>query len=158
MIDKGELPIQPNLSRMDRPDENFRSKVHRTHVGTLPCLTCGRVGPVAAAHIRLGNDGAAGEKPSDYFTVPLCDSQLGHGAFDGCHDIQHSMGESSFWSAHGGVDAARETALDLAARSPCPAARDAARRFRATGCWKAPDDATAIDPAQRPRHERRDSR
>jgi len=158
LLDKSELPIGPNTARMDRPETRFRSKPHRDWIGALPCLICGRIGPVAAAHIRLGNDGAAGVKPSDFFTVPLCDSHLGGFAFDGCHDIQHSMGEGPFWALYGGVDRARETALDFAAKSPCPDAREAARLFRATGCWAAPGDAPAIDPAQRPKLDQRNFR
>ena len=44
-------------------------------------------------------------KPSDRFTVPLCESRyvVDQGGrewvIEGCHAIQHRVGELSFWSA-----------------------------------------------------------
>jgi hypothetical protein len=68
----------------------LRSLNHLAFVRHLPCLACGRGGPSEAAHVRLGTDGAAGRKPGDQYTVPLC---------AGCHDTQHAFGEASFWAA-----------------------------------------------------------
>ena len=39
--------------------------------------------------MRSGSDGAAGIKPSDRYSVPLCGS---------CHALQHQFGELTFWS------------------------------------------------------------
>jgi hypothetical protein len=39
--------------------------------------------------VRSGSDGAAGTKPSDRYSVPLCSS---------CHALQHQFGELTFWS------------------------------------------------------------
>jgi hypothetical protein len=39
--------------------------------------------------VRSGSDGAAGMKPSDRYSVPLCSS---------CHALQHQFGELTFWS------------------------------------------------------------
>jgi len=44
--------------------------------------------PSEAAHVRSGSDGAAGMKPSDRYSVPLCSS---------CHALQHQFGELTFW-------------------------------------------------------------
>ncbi len=56
------------------------------------CCACGRFGPSQAAHVRIGNGGGIGLKPSDYFTVPLC---------AWCHSNQHSYGEKTFWKRAG---------------------------------------------------------
>jgi hypothetical protein len=73
-----------------KPQLWLRDKSHLGFVSTLPCLACGRRGPCETAHVRLGTDGAAGRKPSDRYTVPLCAV---------CHDIQHAFGEATFWAA-----------------------------------------------------------
>lgn len=44
---------------------------------------------IEAAHVRIGNGGGMGLKPSDFRAVPLCHL---------CHLVQHQHGEASFWS------------------------------------------------------------
>ena len=67
-----------------------------------PCCACGKAPRSQAAHIRMGNldigkrpTGIA-EKPSDRWTVPLCDR---------CHlndnEAQHVVGEKAFWNRLG---------------------------------------------------------
>jgi hypothetical protein len=46
--------------------------------------------PNVAAHVRIGNDGGMGMKPSDTRTVPLTAN---------LHDKQHQVGERTFWQA-----------------------------------------------------------
>lgn len=96
----------------DKPDSWFRSKDHLTWVRTLPCIMgiergwCR--GEIEAMHLRIETDGAAGEKPSDYFTAPGC---------QGHHKLSHIMGERTFWSALN-VDPVKYV-LQIAIRSPC---------------------------------------
>ena len=45
-----------------------------------------------AAHVRKGTDGGTGEKPSDWFVVPLCRRH---------HSEQHALGEPAFERKHG---------------------------------------------------------
>jgi len=55
----------------------------------LSCVACGKAAPSEAAHVRSETDGGAGLKPSDRYSVPLCNS---------CHSLQHEFGELTFWS------------------------------------------------------------
>ena len=65
---------------------------HREFIGQLPCVKCATLIDVQAAHVRIGTDGGTGLKPSDCYTVPLCES---------CHltgpEAQH-RGERTFWA------------------------------------------------------------
>jgi len=73
----------------------------------LPCLRCGTGCGVQAAHIRMINldwgqrvgirtGAGGGEKPADYWAVPLCHL---------CHvngtDAEHRVGTARFWKAAG---------------------------------------------------------
>jgi hypothetical protein len=64
------------------------SPSHLDYIRNLPCIFCGRRSPSVAAHIRTGTDGGMGLKPSDRFTLPLCDAD---------HKHQHQVGEVQFW-------------------------------------------------------------
>lgn len=57
-----------------------------------PCLLCGAV-PSDPAHIRYGSGAGTGRKPSDWFTVPLCNAH---------HREQHQVGEVTFWHKYAG--------------------------------------------------------
>jgi hypothetical protein len=61
---------------------------HLSFVKRLPCTKCFKAAPSDAAHVRTGNDGGIGIKPSDNCTVPLCRA---------CHSEQHDNGERTFW-------------------------------------------------------------
>ena len=74
-----------------QPDPR-RNATHLKFIRSLPCCTCAARAPSEAAHIRAGNDGGLGVKPSDRFTVPMC---------HGCHARQHQLGELAWWSGHG---------------------------------------------------------
>ena len=66
------------------------------------CVACGaQQGRCEAAHIRSRTDGGMGIKPSDRFSVPLCQE---------CHARQHRCGEQTFWGELG-IDP-----LDIACR------------------------------------------
>ena len=68
------------------------------YVRSLPCCICGDNTGTEAAHIRTGsinhNKRSTGmqEKPSDKWTVPLCNKH---------HREQHSMNEMAFWKKYG---------------------------------------------------------
>jgi hypothetical protein len=74
----------------------FRSKLHRDWIKTHWCQ-CGErglepcSGDVVASHIRIGTDGGTGFKPSDWWTLPLCDS----------HHKELHRGERSFYERYG---------------------------------------------------------
>jgi hypothetical protein len=67
----------------------YRSDGYRAWVRGHVCLVFSAdcTGPMVAAHIRIGTDGGTGFKPSDWWTLPLC---------DGHHKEQHE-GERSFY-------------------------------------------------------------
>ena len=71
-----------------KPDLRRRAR-HLAFIRQLPCVACSTAAPSEAAHVRSGSDGAAGIKPSDRYSVPLCSS---------CHALQHQFGELTFWS------------------------------------------------------------
>lgn len=133
LIDKSVLAIRP-VEPVRKPDAWFRSKDHRDWINKQPCMACGRI-PVEAAHIRKGTDGCSGEKPSDFYVVPLCDSNAAVG-YLGCHDRQHGAGEITFWGPLGGVERGIQTALDFATRSPCERTRKAAAAVLAGKDWR----------------------
>ncbi len=77
---------------------------HLAFVRQLPCLICGRQAPSEAAHIRYGSkphgkrETGMSEKPSDQWTVPLCDRDHRTGP-----DAQHNSNERDWW-LNKGVD------------------------------------------------------
>ena len=60
------------------------------HIRSKPCLICGQ--DSIAHHVRFPGFCGIGQKPSDYFTVPLCQYP--------CHNILHNIGEMKFWNEH----------------------------------------------------------
>lgn len=81
----------------------IRDRKHRKFIASLPCAICPRT-DVQAAHVRKGNGGGMGLKPSDEFCVPLC---VEH------HQVQGEMGEVNFWFPFGGYQEATKLALRL---------------------------------------------
>lgn len=92
-------------------DPRVRDKKHLEFVGQQPCCVCGWPGRNAAAHVKMA-DQARGkrsvgmaEKPSDRWTVPLCDPAFSPGKGVWCHQgsplSQHSGSESAFWDRVG---------------------------------------------------------
>ena len=79
----------------------IRDSKHLKFIRSLPCCACLKTFTVQAAHIRKGNDGGTGLKPSDCYTVPLCAD---------CHLTQHSEGEVTFW---GDIEKATQLANKL---------------------------------------------
>lgn len=86
------------------PKANYvRDKKHRIFIASLPCLITGR-DDVQAAHIRKGNGGGVGLKPSDEFCVPLSVDQ---------HRLQGEIGEVGFWQPYLGYKRASKLAKSL---------------------------------------------
>lgn len=83
--------------------EIIRDEKYRRWVASLPCLCCGGE-DVQCAHIRKGNGGGMGIKPSDKFCVPLCVD---------CHAEQGNIGELKFWYPFGGYERAGVLAKSL---------------------------------------------
>lgn len=71
------------------------------------CCACGSPDRIEAAHVRRETDGGTGLRPDDMWTIPLC---------NGCHALQHLVGEISF-EARTGISMKAE-AGKYAARSP----------------------------------------
>ena len=82
-------------------DPRVEDKAFLAFVRRQRCCVCGAPPPVQAAHIRMGSlaygkrDTGRGERPSDCWTTPLCQS---------CHldgpEAQHRVGEKRFWQMH----------------------------------------------------------
>ena len=91
-------PRRQKRERMGvREAPQFRCPGHLQWIRGCKCALEGRAGhvcagPVEAAHVRTGTDGAMGVKPSDYWAVPFCR--------DGAHAPQHSVGEAAFERAN----------------------------------------------------------
>ena len=73
---------------------------HLDFIRSLPCCICGNIN-TEAAHIRVGSishgkrETGMAEKPSDKWTVPLCNSH---------HREQHDAGNELVWWAGYGLD------------------------------------------------------
>src|SRR5437773_287420 len=81
--------IPRRVARPQRKPDLRRRAQHLAFIRQLACVACGAAAPSEAAHVRSGSDGAAGIKPSDRYSVPLCTT---------CHALQHRFGELTFWS------------------------------------------------------------
>lgn len=74
---------------------------HLAFIRTLPCLACLDDTSAEAAHLRFSDVRAAkvnpgvGQKPHDFWTVPLCSE---------CHREQHGMSETDFWFSVHAID------------------------------------------------------
>jgi hypothetical protein len=124
LIDRSVLAINPRPRLENKPIAQFRSPAHLAWLRTLNCACCGASGSTEAAHIRVGTDGAAGTKPSDFFTVPLLPY---------CHRRQHSISEREFWRQVNVGDPALFAVRKYAINSPCPKTREVAGKWLETG-------------------------
>lgn len=80
--------------RQRQPRE--RDEKHLEFIRSLPCCICGGI-DTEAAHIRTAslahgkNHTGMQEKPSDKWTLPLCNRH---------HREQHTMAEMAFWKKY----------------------------------------------------------
>lgn len=77
------LRSMPPRARTSRSCPGHRAWVRRHDCSVRGC----RRGPVHCAHVRNGTDGGAGLKPSDKWTISLCELH---------HREQHRIGEKAF--------------------------------------------------------------
>ena len=83
-----ELVLPRLKSRPTRERANRSCPGHRAWVRRHDCSVRGcRRGPIECAHVRSGTDGGAGLKPSDKWTISLCEYH---------HREQHRLGEPAF--------------------------------------------------------------
>lgn len=98
----GRLPVEP------RKTSSRTSAAHRAWVRRHRCCVpgCRRL-PIECAHVRSGTDGGLGLKPSDKWTISLCQFH---------HLEQHEIGEAGFERRHD--VSLRALAREFARRSP----------------------------------------
>ena len=78
-------------------EPRIRDEKHLDYIRSLPCCICGGI-DTEAAHIRTASLGhqkphtGMAEKPSDKWTLPLCNHH---------HRQQHAMNELKFWAKYG---------------------------------------------------------
>jgi hypothetical protein len=85
------------MSELRQRQPREKDSKHLDFIRSQPCCICGGI-DTEAAHIRAASlahgklhTGMA-EKPSDKWTLPLC---------NGHHDEQHMMNEMAFWAKYG---------------------------------------------------------
>jgi len=86
--------LPPRIARQPKRSSRWRSPAHRKHVASFACAMCHSKTNVVAAHLRMGSGAGLGTKPDDWLTAPLCESVVGG---IGCHNVQHMVGERTFW-------------------------------------------------------------
>lgn len=88
------MALPPRIKRNSgKADEGRRSPAHRAWVRGHQCCVPGCTArPIVCAHVREGTDGGMGLKPSDRWTISLCDAH---------HTEQHQISETLFEERHG---------------------------------------------------------
>lgn len=86
------MALPPRIRKEPKRDSRWRSTAHLNFVRSFQCAVPGCHGrPIEAAHVRIGSGAGMGQKPHDYYAVPLC---------KGCHARQHIKGEDTFWRTY----------------------------------------------------------
>lgn len=83
----------PKRIRADKaPKVKRRCPSHTKWVGEFSCCVPGCAGrPIEVAHVRTGTNGGMGLKPTDDWTISLCQEH---------HSEQHRLGEGPFECEH----------------------------------------------------------
>ncbi|HAX39635.1 MAG TPA: hypothetical protein DCY10_01965 [Clostridiales bacterium] len=95
------MPKVQKRARQVDPDAR-KLKDHLSLIHCLPCVVCGSLERVEAAHLRLADVSrgkeytAKGKKPSHKWITPLCAVHHREGPA-----AQHSMSERAFWEMQG---------------------------------------------------------
>jgi len=86
--------LPPAIPKKAKRSSRWRSQAHLAFVRSRACSIpkCGNWGPVEAAHVRSGSGAGIGQKPDDFRAVSLCRD---------CHNMQHRVGEETFWRESG---------------------------------------------------------
>lgn len=75
----------------------WRSHSYKQFIKGFECCVAGVLDPcsghIEQAHVRNGTDGCGAEKPSDWWTIPLC--------FHHHQSVQHGIGEPAFERRYG---------------------------------------------------------
>jgi hypothetical protein len=121
--------LPARLPKKAKRASRWRSQAHCNFVRDHACSMCGSTTAIEVAHVRLGSGAGLGQKPDDWRTVSLC------GGLGGCHNIQHQIGEPTFWSAYQGRAGQSVEALiaDFISSSPKRAEIERIQRERANG-------------------------
>lgn len=82
------MMLPKRIAKEPKRESRWRSPAHCNFVRSHACSVCARMTAIEVAHIRLGTGAGMGQKPHDWFTVSLCKD---------CHQLQHSLGERTFW-------------------------------------------------------------
>lgn len=85
------MALPPRIPKKPKRESRWRSQRHCTFVRDHACCNCGGMAGIEVAHVRIGSGAGMGQKPDDWRTVSLCRD---------CHQMQHSLGEPSFWRAY----------------------------------------------------------
>lgn len=72
--------------------KTIRNRAYLAWLRMQPCCITGKTIGVEAAHVRRGNGGGMGIKPSDLRALPLHADE---------HRLQHTMGETTYWDRVG---------------------------------------------------------
>lgn len=103
------MTLPKRIQRKKNRDSRWRSTAHcnfvRGHECSNPKCQDGR--PIEVAHVRDGTDCGMARKPSDYWTISLCQT---------CHSRQHAIGEGPF-EDEAGIDM-KALATEFANASP----------------------------------------
>jgi hypothetical protein len=90
--------LPPRVPKKAKRASRWKSTAHRDFVRSFACCACGSTGPREFAHVRLGSGAGMGQKPDDWRGVPLCAGPHSNISGElGCHNVQHVVGEESFW-------------------------------------------------------------
>ena len=103
--------LPPRRNALQRPEKvKRRCPSHTKWVGEHSCSVEGCSGlPIEVAHVRRGTNCGTGLKPSDKWTISLCQEH---------HGEQHRVGEKTFSEEHfGGEWGMKELAAEFARRS-----------------------------------------
>lgn len=82
------MALPRRIPKRPKRATRWRSQAHCNFVRSHACSRCGDTAAIEAAHVRNGSNAGMSQKPDDWRVVSLCRT---------CHQIQHTLGESSFW-------------------------------------------------------------
>lgn len=93
--------LPARIPKKPKRESRWRSPAHTKHVTGFACCNCGSTVNVVAAHVKMGAHTGTGQKGDDWRTTPLCDGPFSNilGKL-GCHQVQHNMGEQTFWARY----------------------------------------------------------
>jgi hypothetical protein len=87
------MTLPRKIPKSPKRSSRWRSIAHCNFVRSHGCCSpgCG-LGPIEAAHVRVGSGAGTGQRPDDWNTISLCTA---------CHREQHRVGERTFEKVRG---------------------------------------------------------